>query len=189
MLTILIDQDLKLQLIEEKFAPDIYALVEKNRAHLAQWLPFVNKAVDITFIEQYIQGSQQRFRAGQEVAFVIQYQRCVVGRVGVYRIDRINHVAELGYWLDQSQEGKGLVTRSCSALLRFCFGQLQLNRMEIRTATENHKSNAIAQRLRFIHEGTFREAELLNDKYQAINVHSLLRKEWESYKEAACAVP
>jgi ribosomal-protein-serine acetyltransferase len=184
MLTILIDQDLKLQLVEEKFAPDIYALVEKNREHLAQWLPFVNKAVDITFIEQYIQGSRHRFKEGQEVTFVIQYQHCVVGRVGVYRIDRTNHVAELGYWLDQSQQGKGLVTRACSALLRFCFGHLQLNRLEIRTAAENHKSNAIAQRLHFTHEGTLREAELLNDVYVPINVHSLLRKEWETHKEA-----
>ncbi|RYF79960.1 MAG: GNAT family N-acetyltransferase [Chitinophagaceae bacterium] len=56
----------------------------------------------------------------------------------------------------------------------------QLHRIEIRCATGNDKSAAVAERLGFLKEGVLREAELVNGKQFDLAVFSQLHAEWEA---------
>ena len=58
-----------------------------------------------------------------------------------------NKLASIGYWLDQHYQGKGIITKSCKALIHYGFTTLHLNRIEIRCGTENYKSQAIPESL------------------------------------------
>lgn len=82
------------------------------------------------------------------------------------------HSAEIGYWIDT--EGKGLVTRTVTALLDQAFGPLRLNRVTLGTDATNHRSRALAHRLGFTQEGLLRQANLTPDGA----VYSLLSHEW-----------
>lgn len=179
-MNIKIDQNIELKAISLDHANEIYNLVEENRAHLKLWLPFVENVHSVQFIENYIRGSIQRNLDGVEHAFTIFDRKKCVGRIGIYRIDRANKIGEFGYWLSKDYQGKGIITKSCQALIQLAFSSLDLNRIELKCATNNQKSNQIAVKLNFTLEAILRDAEYLHEKFIDLNLYSLLKKEYIS---------
>jgi ribosomal-protein-serine acetyltransferase len=176
-MTITIDNTLRLELITEKHAQPIFDMVDGNRLHLRPWLPFVDRMQTVEFAKNYINGVLQRNKEGNEYAFVIIENDTVIGRIGVYKIDGQNKIGEIGYWIIEGFQGKGIVTRSCKAIIDFCFSDLQLNRIEIKCGTENYKSKTIPEKLNFNKEGVIRQGELLYDSYIDLNLYSLLKSD------------
>ena len=170
-----IDENIKIELITENHSQPIFDIVDKNRIHLRQWLPFVDRMQTVEFAENFVKGTMQRNKDGNEFAFVIIENDKVIGRIGVYKIDGQNKIGEIGYWLAENLQGKGIITKSCKALIDFCFSDLQLNRIEIKCGTENFKSKTIPEKLNFTREGVIREGELLYDKFIDLNLYSLLK--------------
>ena len=107
--------------------------------------------------------------------FVIIANNKVIGRVGVYKIDKQNKVGEIGYWLAENQQRKGIVIESCKAIISLCFSELQINRIEIKCGTENFKSQLIPEKLNFTKEGVMKQAELLYDKFIDLNIYALVK--------------
>jgi ribosomal-protein-serine acetyltransferase len=176
-MTITIDENIKLELINENHAQQIFDVVDANRAHLRKWLPFVDRMQTVAFAENFVQGTMQLNKDGIEFAFVIIAHNKVVGRIGVYKINHQNKIGEIGYWLAENAQGKGIITRACKAMINFCFSELALNRIEIKCGTENEKSKTIPEKLNFTKEGVIRQGELLYDKFIDLNLYSLLKQE------------
>jgi ribosomal-protein-serine acetyltransferase len=176
-MTLHIDQDIKLELITENHAQSIFDIVNENRTHLREWLPFVDRMQTVEFAQNFVKGTMQRNQDGNEYAFVILVNEKVIGRIGVYKIDSQNKIGEIGYWLAENVQGKGIITRSCQLIIDFCFSDLQLNRIEIKCGTENFKSKTIPEKLNFTKEGVLRQAELLYDQYIDLNLYSLLKSD------------
>lgn len=172
-----IEQDIQLELITENHAQPIFDIVNENRTHLREWLPFVDRMQTIEFAQNFVKGTMQRNQDGNEYAFVIVVNNKVIGRIGVYKIDNQNKIGEIGYWLAENAQGKGIVTKSCQSIIDFCFSDLQLNRIEIKCGTENLKSKTIPEKLNFTKEGVLRQAELLYNSYIDLNLYSLLKSE------------
>ena len=70
------------------------------------------------------------------------------------------------------------MTAAVSALVRYGFYTLKLNRVEIRAGIRNRRSRAIPERLGFRHEGTLRQAERLADRHVDHAVYGMLAGEW-----------
>jgi ribosomal-protein-serine acetyltransferase len=172
-----IDENIKIELINENHSQPIFDIVDKNRIHLRQWLPFVDRMQTFEFAENFVKGTMQRNKDGNEFAFVIIENDKVIGRIGVYKIDGQNKIGEIGYWLAENLQGKGIITKSCKGLIDFCFKDLNLNRLEIKCGTENIKSQTIPHRLKFIKEGVLRQAELVHEKYIDLYLYSLCKND------------
>ena len=99
MMNLYVDELLSLELINAVHAPATFDMVDKNRLYLRTWLPFVDQMETVGFAERFTQETMQRNLDGSEFAFVIMEQQCVIGRVGVYKIDKRNKIGEVGYWL------------------------------------------------------------------------------------------
>ncbi len=102
----------------------------------------------------------------------------LAGVAGLHPVDWPNRQSALGYWIGPEHEGQGLVTLACRALLHMAFKEYGLHRMELRAATGNARSRAVAERLGFTLEGVVRGAEWLYDHYVDHAVYSLLEQEW-----------
>lgn len=176
-MTIYINDAIRLELITEKHAQDIFDLVDANRASLRQWLSFVDKMQTIAFAENFVKRSIQRNLDGTEFAFVVYEQDEAIGRIGVYKIDGQNKIGEIGYWLAEKAQGKGIISKSCQSVIDFCFSQLQLNRIEIKCATDNVKSKAIPEKLKFTKEAVIRQGELLNGRFIDLDLYALLKQD------------
>ena len=174
-MTISIDENIRLELIDEKHSQPIFDIVDKNRKHLREWLPFVDRMQTIEFAENFVKGTMQRNKDGIEFAFVIIENDKVIGRIGVYKIDSISKIGEIGYWLAENSQGKGIIHKSIKIIISYCFTDLKLNRIEIKCATENIKSKNIPEKFNFTKEGVIRQGELLYDKYVDLILYSLLK--------------
>jgi ribosomal-protein-serine acetyltransferase len=101
-----------------------------------------------------------------------------VGIIGLNRLDRFHKQTEIGYWLAEECQGRGIMTACCRTLVDFVFREYGLHRVEIRAAVGNTKSRAIPERLGFTHEGTLREAEWVNDRFVDGAVYAVLEHDW-----------
>jgi len=104
----------------------------------------------------------------------------IVGVIGYNHIDWANRIGHMGYWLAASFQGQGMMTIACQALMDHAFTALNLDRLVIACATENHRSRAIPERLGFHHEGTAQEAEWLYDHFVDHEIYALLYDHWKS---------
>ena len=179
-MVLIIDAEITLEQIDLKHSEGVFELASANREHIGEWMPWIIHMQSVEFIQNFSIGSNQRNKDGNEFAFVILENGKIVGRIGVYKIDNQNKTGEIGYWIGEKVQGKGIVTRSCEGLIDFCFDRLNLNRVEIRCAVENVKSQRIPERLHFEQEGILRQAEWLHNRFSDLRLYSMLRQDWRN---------
>jgi ribosomal-protein-serine acetyltransferase len=175
-----IDDGLELRLLEERHAEAVFAVVDRNRAYLRQWLPWLELSVSADDTRNFIRKSLNEFANGEGLVAGVWENGRVIGAIGYNFIDRSNRIAHIGYWLTSERQGKGVMTRACRAMIDYAFSELKLNRIEIRCATGNTKSCAIPQRLGFKKEGVQRQAEWLYDNFVDLEIYGMLASEWPS---------
>jgi RimJ/RimL family protein N-acetyltransferase len=103
----------------------------------------------------------------------------MIGNCGVFDIDPVNRLAELGIMLGEKDEwNKGYGTETMSLLLRHCFDTLNLNRVYLHVYAENLRAKRAYEKAGFVEEGRLREAVYKHGKYDDVIVMSVLRSEW-----------
>ncbi len=175
-----VDDEIKLRLLESRHADALFALVDANRQHLRLWLPWLDANIAVSDTLHFIQATRRQFADNAGFVAGIWYCDELVGVIGHNRIDWENRISRPGYWLAEEFQGKGIMTKSCGALINHAFAELNLNRIDIRCAVENSKSRAIPEQLGFRNEGVIRQAEWLYDKFVDHVVYGLLASEWRS---------
>lgn len=171
---------LEIRLFEERHAPAVFALVNQERAYLRRWLPWVDTTETADDTLAFIRSSLQHFAAGDGIASGIWYEDRFAGSIGMHNVSKLFRKAEIGYWVAESFQGKGIVTDCCRVLVGHMFGELDLNRAEIHCAVSNTRSAAVARRLGFQLEGTLREANLAAGRFHDMHVFGMLQKEWHA---------
>ena len=175
-----IDEHTSLRMLELSDAEAIFALVDVSRAYLREWLPWVDATQTANDTRSFIQSALDRYAQQNGMACRITFQGHIAGIIDMNRIDWTNSITEIGYWLRPDYQGRGIITKSCQALIHYAFAELGLNRVEIRAAPGNAKSRAIPERLGFMREGVLREAERLYDRYVDNVVYAMLRRDWDT---------
>lgn len=170
----------ELRLLEERHATELFATVNQERAYLRQWLQWVDTTVTEDDSLTFIRASLEQFASNHGFAAGIWSHGCLIGVIGMHRINWRNRSVELGYWIAQEHQGKGIVSDACRAVITHAFRELDLHRVQIRCATGNSKSCAIPRRLGFAHEGTVREAEMVSAKYLDLHIFGMLNQEWRA---------
>jgi ribosomal-protein-serine acetyltransferase len=166
---------LKLHPVSTDDAGELYAAIERNRAHLRQWLPWVSDSYAFHEALRFLEEKVRENHAGEALTMTMRLEGVLCGAIGLHRIDHPNRASSIGYWVDAGYSGRGIVTRACQAIVDLGFRHYDLHRIEIRCATGNEKSAAIAQRLGFVEEGTLREAEWLYDHWVDLRVFGALK--------------
>ena len=169
---------LELRLLEERHAPEVFALVDRDRAFLRRWLPWVDPTASPDDTAAFIRSALEHFAAGDAVTAGIWWQERFAGVIGTHKINRLYRKIELGYWLGEAFQGQGIMTDACRAMTTHLFEERGLNRVEICCAAGNVKSQAIPRRLGFAHEGTLREADFSGGSFHDLLVFGMLKRDW-----------
>lgn len=167
-----------LRLLTEFDAPPLFRLTVENREHLAAWLPWVPEITTEDDSLRFIRASLDQFARGEGFHAGILSEEALVGVVGLHGISWEERSTSLGYWIAKSHEGRGLVRRAVQAILAWAYEEQALERVEIRANPANRRSAGLAERLGFSREGVLRGAELLNGRYQDLEVYALHRAAW-----------
>jgi ribosomal-protein-serine acetyltransferase len=157
----------------------LFNLVDKNRAYLRQWLPWLDGTLSPDDSRKFIEGCIAEAEKGAGLEFAIWKDNELVGCVGFHKMGNKERIADIGYWLSEDIQGQGIMTEAVKALINYGFKELNLNKIQIGCAVGNDKSCSIPHRLQFKHEGTFRDGEWLYDHYVDINYFGMLKREWK----------
>lgn len=179
MRSIRVDEHVRLRDPSLADAAELFVLVDSNRAHLGRWLPWPAQIRTVEDERQWIRSRRAPGAADTELALLIVDDGRIAGGLGIAGLGSSNKAAEIGYWLSEPAQGRGLVTRSCRAALKYTFESRGVNRVQIRAAVDNVKSRAVAERLGFTFEGVQRQAILVNGRFQDLAVYSMLASEWK----------
>lgn len=156
-------------------APEIFAVVDANRDHLRAWFPWVDLTAGPDQIAEFIETSRKRKDARE--ANGIYANGVLQGAAGL-RWDVQDMQGEIGYWLREDAQGKGLVTRAARALTTYGFKEVGLHRMIIRAGAENARSRAVPERLGFAQEGLLREGGNTGVGRVDLVIYGLIVHEW-----------
>jgi ribosomal-protein-serine acetyltransferase len=175
-----LNDEVKLSLSIPQYAEELFELTDRNRAFLKRWLPWLDTVKKPSDTREFIEAQLMRFQRGEALHVTIFHRDGIAGVLGYNRIDRINDIGYIGYWLAQEYNGKGMMTESVKDLIALGFDYYSLNRIEIHCAAENRKSRAIPERLGFRQEGVIRQAEKVCGGHLDLVVYGLLKQEPEA---------
>jgi ribosomal-protein-serine acetyltransferase len=178
VLHVSLSQDGQLRLLEESDAEELHALIDAERAHLSQWMPWPQSQT-LEGTREFIRLGRRQFTDNTGLQAAIVRGGEIAGVIGFHAVSRAHRSANIGYWIAQRHQGRGTVTAAVRALLEHAFTVWNLNRVEIRTAPDNTRSKAIPERLGFTVEGTLRQAERIGERYLDSVVFSMLASEWD----------
>lgn len=176
----IIDDELELKLLNVKDTEELHSLIEDNKEHLLKWLPwvYIHKSLDDT--KKFVLSCMKKYGDNDGYEAAIWYKNKIVGAIGLQCLNLQHKHVSIGYWLAENYQGKGIMTKCCTALINDVFNNHELERVEIRCAEGNYKSRAIPERLGFTKEGIIRNVEYLNEQYVSHVVYGMLREEWET---------
>jgi len=172
-------ENVYLQLLEERHAAEVFSLCDHDRAYLREWLPWVDATETVEDTLSFIRSSLEQFASNKGFVAGIWSARQFCGVIGTHKLDLLNRKGEIGYWLGQSFQGKGIMTEACRAVVTHLLGDMDLNRVEIQCARENGKSCAIPGRLAFTEEGLAREAQFLHGHFHDLRRFIMLKRDWK----------
>lgn len=120
-------------------APDIFASIDTQRRHLGRWLPFV---ADTHRIEQTRQVVAGMLADTANPVFTLRSGNAFAGLIGFKSADAARRSVEIGYWLREEQQGKGIMAAAVRTLCDLAFGEMGMRRVEIRCGTGNLRATA-----------------------------------------------
>ncbi len=165
--------------VRSEDAAEIFAVVDSCRDYLREWLRWVDSSRSVKDILAFVERSEKQYAEGKGFQACIRLNWKIVGVIGYVGVDRINQKTEIGYWIDEHHQGRGIVTKATRALTDYAFSEWNLNRVKISAGVENSRSRALAERLGFQFEGIARESEWVNGHFLDHARYAMLRRDWE----------
>jgi ribosomal-protein-serine acetyltransferase len=165
---------LRISLSIPQYADEMFALTDRNRPYLRQWLPWLDGTCTPADTRQFLTLQVQGFARGESLHVTIFSDGSMAGVAGFNSLDRTNGIGYIGYWLGEEFTGKGIMTTVVRDLIEIGRSYYALQKVDIRCATRNSRSRAIPERLGFSHEGTLRRAERVYDQWLDHEVYALL---------------
>ena len=123
---------------------------------------------------------RERHKPITDMDFVIELRvtKRVIGGTGFIRIDHFTGKADIGYWLGKNYWRQGIGYESVSALVKYAFTKLKLQRLEAAIYKGNRASQTLARKLGFKKEGVRRRASrsLATGKLHDVMIYGLLKE-------------
>jgi ribosomal-protein-alanine N-acetyltransferase len=85
---------------------------------------------------------------------------------------------EIGWFLDQGYQRRGIATEAARRSLEFLFKNLNAHKVIVITRDTNPRSYKLAERLGFRREGHLKESRIENDKRYGLLCYGMLRSEF-----------
>jgi ribosomal-protein-alanine N-acetyltransferase len=161
MLPTIFTERLILRNISLEDAKDMYEYAKTPYVGpVAGWHPHKSlaetKAVINMFLAYQTKGSLGVY------AIVLKNENKMIGTIELFNYVP-NFKAELGYSLNPSYWGNGLVPEAAEAILSWGFEDLNLKRIEVNLFTDNYQSERVCQKLGMTYEGLIRNGYLRYD--------------------------
>jgi RimJ/RimL family protein N-acetyltransferase len=157
--------------IDVRFARDLQSLagaweVASTTANIPY--PYLDGAA-----EQFIAMQQQQWREDRGGSWHITLDGALVGGIGLHELSRHHRRCSLGYWITHTLWRRGYATEAARAVVEYAFAD-GIHRLESNHLTRNPASGRVMQKIGMRHEGTLRGYFRRFDKFEDIEMYSIL---------------
>lgn len=171
-----VSDKIRLEEIKLSMAQVIFDTINNDREYLQEWLPFVEFTKRVEDTEAFI-SSMMSLRNKKDNIYSIWYKEKFAGLIGFKDTDWVNRKTEIGYWLAEKMQKKGIISNCIEKLIKYAFKSQKMHRIQIKVAEGNTKSEAIPLQFGFRLEGIERDGELHDNKYLSLKVYSLIKSD------------
>ena len=136
-----------------------FQLVENNRARLANFFTgTVSRTKTREETQEFILDITQRAEVRAYFPYVIidTSNGKIAGFLDLKNIDWTIPKSEMGCYIDEAYEGKGLTSRAFALFVDFCFAEYRFQKLFLRTHHSNTAARRVAEKCGFELEGTIR---------------------------------
>jgi ribosomal-protein-alanine N-acetyltransferase len=181
-MTMLNTPQLRLELMAPSHAVGLAEFFRRNEEHLRPWDPPRPAGIrEVAFWSAEAARAGEDYREGGVARWVL-FERDgtqLLGRVNFTQVVRGPFQScMLGYALDRSAEGRGLMHEALQATLRHAFEVQLLHRVQASHLPENHRSARLLARLGFRVEGLARDYLFINGAWRD---HVLTALTWPAF--------
>lgn len=161
------------------------ALIDKNRSHLKQHLPWLNYSNNeqdsLNFIQQAIEGYQQN----KSLILAVCCEEKIIGVIAFHAFDWQQKTSGIGYWIDETFQGQGITQTATEALIDYGFFKLNLSTVTISAGVSNMRSQRIPEKLSFEKMKIIPQKEWLYDHYVDHVFYEMTQARWLEKKSVA----
>jgi RimJ/RimL family protein N-acetyltransferase len=157
-------------------APEVQRLAGDPEVADATLLPHPYEA---GMAEAWIASQAAEFAAGFNFAIERLADGALVGSIGL-ETGTAGNQAKLGYWIGRPYWGQQYATEAGRAVVGYGFGVLALERIWAPRFRWNARSARVLEKLGFAHEGCRREFIAARGRDEIVELHGMLRWEWEA---------
>jgi RimJ/RimL family protein N-acetyltransferase len=159
------------------FEESVYEAVIESIPELVPFMPWCHEGYLIEEARAFLANLPAAWEDGTIYAFGVldAVSGRSLGVISLNRIDRMNLLGNIGYWVRTGATGKGVATRATVLCARFGIEELGLNRIEILASVENVASIRVAEKSGAVREGVLRGRLILHGRAHDAVVFSILR--------------
>ena len=138
----------------------------------------------IPFLKQNFQNflafSQNQYKSGLGIWWVIEENGVPMGQIWLMFQDWYEKKTEIGYLAYPEARGKGMIPFLTRELTKKLLLEYKMERVELTTHSENHKSGYVAKKAGFKFEATQRRKKHYRDKISDLNLYSMIASDFDS---------
>ncbi|RDI38508.1 GNAT family N-acetyltransferase [Falsibacillus pallidus] len=153
-------------------------LSEKDVVRYTGLEPYETLADAKTELDWYERLIQEK--TGIRWAIFLKGEERMIGSCGYKNYAAAHARAEIGYELNKSFWGRGIMSEALQAVVHFGFTSMNLHRIEAEVDTRNAASSHLLRKFGFVDEGILRDCEKEGDNYISLLSMSLLSNEYHS---------
>jgi [ribosomal protein S5]-alanine N-acetyltransferase len=147
---------LHLRQLEPADAPALFLMRSDERA-----MKFVPRPLHTTVDESaaLIEVILTDLRNAEGITWAICLRNTpeLIGTIGLWKMDKPNHRAEIGYMLNADFWGKGFATEALAAVEQYGFGKMNIHSIEAKLDPAHIASARVLEKRGFVLEAHFRE--------------------------------
>ena len=118
-------------------------------------------------------------------SFGVFVAESLVGEMNVTGVSRGPfQSANIGYWIDERQAGRGYIPEAVVIGLRFAFEEIHMHRVEIAIVPRNLRSRRVAEKLGLRSEGVALRFLEINGCWEDHERYAITVEEWQSRRDA-----
>jgi [ribosomal protein S5]-alanine N-acetyltransferase len=157
-----------------------------GRREIADTMISVPHPFTEAYAQNWIAGHARTFARGRAVHFAITIAEPgkLAGAIELRDIDAEHRHAELSCWIGVKSWGKGFATEAASAVLRYAFEELGLNRIVAFHMVRNPASGRSLEKIGMKREGLLRQCVRKWGRFEDVVPMAILREDWATRRAA-----
>ncbi|MGD9558342.1 MAG: GNAT family N-acetyltransferase [Mangrovibacterium sp.] len=150
------------------------------------WIYFTSDLSDSTILNSWVEDGLGSMKNKTRLAFTIIDKKndAVVGSTSLGNISLRDKRIEIGWtWIRKDYHGRGINRQAKYMLLKYCFEDLNFERVEFKTDKLNQPARKSLTGIGAKEEGILRSHTLMtNNRRRDTIYYSILKEEWEQVK-------